>query len=273
MTRISAITGCQPKAIAGTGISCNIIYFYWNWRGKPGDKEDGLAGQAESRGRGQGYSSPLMHDRRRRIMDAARVMLAEGGLERFSMRELGLRADVAQRTLYNAFQSRDHLLAEAVTEYYAEFNSHMVYRHEAGTLEGMMERLLLVHRRNIKIRNYTGAVMALYFAANINHELWTAIHVISADNHRLWLQRMAAKRQLHPWVDVNRAADRMANLEYATINEWCQHRIADEDFVVTLTAALLTFAAGLARGAAHRQIVTAIAGLAEPEAVANAKPA
>jgi AcrR family transcriptional regulator len=223
------------------------------------------SGQDAGLGRTAVYASRLMQDRRRRILDTARQMIAEGGLDQFSMRELGQRADVAQRTLYNAFQSKDHLLAEAVREYYEDFVGRTKYRFEAGTLDGTMERLLLVHRRNIQIKNYTRTIMSVYFSTTIDHELWMTIHRISADNHRLWIGRMAAKRQLHAWVETENVADRLANLEYATINEWCQDRIPDEAFVTTLAVTVLTFVAGLTRGAAHKEIVAALAQLVADE--------
>lgn len=217
---------------------------------------------ATGSGRTPVYASAGMHDRRRRILSAARNMIATGGLEQFSMRELGERANVAQRTLYNIFQSKDHLLAEAVKENYFGFVNHAKYEHEAGTLHGAVERLVLVHRENIRIKNYTRTLMAVYFAPQTDHELWTTIHDISADNHRVWIQRLADKRQLHPWIDVDQAANRLTSVEYATINEWCQNLIRDDAFVDTLTVAVLTFVAGLTRGAAYREIVGALADFA-----------
>ncbi|WP_279380280.1 TetR/AcrR family transcriptional regulator [Sphingosinicella soli] len=50
----------------------------------------------------QRYSSPLMQERRRRIMAEARALLAEGGEAGFNMRELSRRAGVSSRTLYHA---------------------------------------------------------------------------------------------------------------------------------------------------------------------------
>jgi AcrR family transcriptional regulator len=214
--------------------------------------------QSDGAAKGLVYSSQLMHDRRRRILDAARTMIAEKGLDDFSMRELGKRADVALRTLYNAFQSKDHLIAVAVKEYYEDFVRRSAYQYDASTIEGTIERLLLVHRRNMRIKNYTRTVMSVYFSPGTDPELWQTIHRISADNHRLWLARLAERRQLQPWVDVGSAADRMANLEYATINEWCQDRVSDAEFVHQLIGGVLTFAAGLTRGIAYKAIVASL---------------
>ena len=72
------------------------------------------------------YSSPSIHERRRRILREARRLLAESGLEKFSIRTLCKRADVAQRTLYNAFHNRDRITPGGGT---GSLDSDPVYDH------------------------------------------------------------------------------------------------------------------------------------------------
>jgi TetR/AcrR family transcriptional regulator, cholesterol catabolism regulator len=231
----------QASAISGT-VSCNFQEHSMS------DMAPGPGGKISV------YSSPMMHERRRRILDAARRMISERGLKTFSMRELGHSADVALRTLYNAFGSRDHLLAVAVKEYYEEFVRKTRYRYPADTVQGTMERLALVHGRNIRIRNYTRTIMSIYFSTNIDRELWTTIHRISADNYWLLLSSLRDKHQLHESIDLKTATDALTHLEYAMINEWCQERISDAHFVRRLMEAVLTQLSGLTRSRAHTQI-------------------
>jgi AcrR family transcriptional regulator len=200
-----------------------------------------------------------MADRRRRIMDEARALISEKGLDAFSMRELGLRAGVAQRTLYNAFESKDHLIVLAVKEYYEHFVARMTYRNPAESMDGIVERLVIVHARNKSLKNYVRAVMAVYFASGVAEELWTTIHRISADNYRVWLTELRRRRQLHPWVDIDGGADMLARMEYATVHEWAEGRLADEAFIPKLLTAVLTLAAGMARGEALKAIDLALA--------------
>src|SRR6266851_1962676 len=104
------------------------------------------------------YSSRSIAERRRRILREARKLLAERGIEGFAVRELCRRAEVAQRTLYNAFQSKDRVIALAIREAYEEVNQRFRYRTSAETLEGFLDRLTSVHERNFRARNYTDAV-------------------------------------------------------------------------------------------------------------------
>ena len=202
-----------------------------------------------------------MQDRRRRILDAARRLVAEKGLEGFSMRELSERADVAHRTLYNAYHSRDHLMAEAIQEYFQEFVARRVYVEEAGTLQGTLERMDVVHRRNLEIKNYTRTLMALYFSPGTDPELWRTIHDVLADHQRVWLDRLAKTHGLQAWVDVEEAAERLTNLEYAVMFQWGQGRIEDGRLVTCLKRTVLTYVAGLTHGSANADILAALKAL------------
>ena len=59
---------------------------------------------------GMTNSSPAMFDRRRRILCAVRDLIRERGLDGFNIRELCRRAEVAQRTVYNAFGSKENTI-------------------------------------------------------------------------------------------------------------------------------------------------------------------
>jgi AcrR family transcriptional regulator len=56
-------------------------------------------------------------DRRRRVIDAAFELGAEGGYEAVQMRDVSLTANVALATIYRYFSSKDHLLSAAMSEW------------------------------------------------------------------------------------------------------------------------------------------------------------
>lgn len=194
------------------------------------------------------YSSPLIHERRRRILREARKLLAEGGLEKFSIRALCKRADVAQRTLYNAFHDRDRIMALAIREAYEDVNRYMRYRTSAETMEGIVDRLISVNSRNLRARNYTQAVAAIFFSSAASRDIWVAMREMVDINLRQWLDRLVRDDLLEDWVRVDELADEIANLEYSTINDWAQGRIPDEDYVRRLITAVLTHVSAAIRG-------------------------
>lgn len=209
------------------------------------------------------YSSPAIRDRRRRILEETRNLIAEQGIGDFSMHELCKRAGVAKRTLYNAFQTRERLIAVAIQDYFKEYLERLSYRAPIGTLQRNVERIVAVTRRNRKIRNYIRAIMAIYFSSEVNPDLWRALHNMGTEANLEWIRRLQSRRQLQPWIRAEELADDIIRYEYATINEWARGQIADDEIVPRLVLSYLTFMAGATRGAARTEIIEMINAVTE----------
>ena len=69
--------------------------------------------------------TPEQLDRRRRLIDAAFELGAEGGYEAVQMREISVTANVALATIYRYFSSKDDLLAAAMTEWTARLRNRV----------------------------------------------------------------------------------------------------------------------------------------------------
>jgi AcrR family transcriptional regulator len=208
----------------------------------------------EARDRPQSYSSPAIIARRQRILEETRKVIAEQGLAGLSMNEIGLRAGVAKRTLYNAFQTRERMIAAAIQEYFEAYVKNLVFVHPPGTMMYDMERVTAIIRRNRHIRNYIKAIMALYFSPDVDDDIWQAMHSIATKPSMLWLGELHRKKQLQPWITIDRLVDDVVRLRYATINDWALGRIPDEEIIVHLVSTYLTFLVGATRGAARKEI-------------------
>jgi AcrR family transcriptional regulator len=64
-------------------------------------------------------------ERRRRVIEAAMELGAEGGYEAVQMRDVAARADVALGTVYRYFESKDHLLAATLVYWMSSLGPHM----------------------------------------------------------------------------------------------------------------------------------------------------
>lgn len=204
------------------------------------------------------YSSPAIRDRRRRILEETRNLIAEEGIGDFSMHELCKRAGVAKRTLYNAFQTRERLIAVAIHEYFTDYLARINYHSEVGTLRHNVERIIAVTRRNRKIRNYIRAILAIYFSPEVNFDIWETMHGMGTGPNLEWIRRLHARRQLQPWIDPDELADDLVRYEYATMNEWARGQLSNEEIIPRLLLSYLTFMVGATRGAARSEILTMI---------------
>lgn len=204
--------------------------------------------------RAQTYSSPAIIERRKRILDETRKVIAEKGVANLSMNEIGLRAGVVKRTLYNAFQTRERMIAAAIQEYFDEYISRIPYNNPSGTLMHNVERMVFVVKRNRKIRNYISAILSLYFSQEVNGDIWNAMHGMATRSNLKWFNVLSSKRQLQPWMNAEKLADDVVRLEYSTINGWAQGLISDDEIIPRLLQSYLTLVAGATRGAARREI-------------------
>jgi AcrR family transcriptional regulator len=64
-------------------------------------------------------------ERRRRVIESAMALGAEGGYESVQMRDVASRADVALGTVYRYFDSKDHLLAATLVYWMSSLSDHM----------------------------------------------------------------------------------------------------------------------------------------------------
>ena len=209
----------------------------------------------------QTYSSPAIRARRRRILEETRLLIAEQGLANFNMNELCKRAGVAKRTLYNAFQTREQMIAIAIGEYFQDYIDRIPYTAAPGTLQRNVERLVSVSRRNLKIRNYIRAIMSIFFSPEADSGIWRTMQGMATRPTLEWLSNLATRRQLQPWVEPDCLAEDLVRLEYAVVNDWSLGRIADEELTHHLLLSFLTFMAGATRGAANAEIREAIGHL------------
>jgi AcrR family transcriptional regulator len=210
----------------------------------------------------QTYSSPGILERRRRILHETRNVIAEQGVAALSMNEIGRRADVAKRTLYNAFQTRERMIGTAIQEYFDEYVNRITFTHPPGTMMRNLERMISVVQRNRKIRNYIRAIMAIYFSSEVDPDIWQALHAPGARNNREWIEALQGRKQLQPWIRIDNFVDDLVRFEYATINEWAQERIADDEITVRLISGYLTLMLGATRGAARKEVEALLNDLA-----------
>jgi len=217
----------------------------------------------ETSERPQTYSSPAILERRQRILEETRRVIAEQGIAALSMNEIGQRAGVAKRTLYNAFQTRERMIATAIQEYFEDHVSRISFTSPAGTMMHNLERMISVVQRNRRIPNYIRAIMALYFSSGVESDIWLAMHSLATRHNREWIEALAARKHLQPWVQVDGFVDDLVRYEYATINDWAQQRIADDAILVRLVSSYLTFILGALRGTARREVETLLKDLAE----------
>lgn len=224
-----------------------------------------------ARSRVAGYSSASIVARRRRILDETHRMIGEVGIHNLCMDEVARRAGVAKRTLYNAFQSKDHLIAAALSRYFEAYEYKVDYSG-AATLDWIIDRLITVARRNLENRGYARALMNIYYSADANPDIHRIIHDSAARSHGPWIRDIALRQQLLPCVDPSKLTSRLVRLRFATVHAWTEGEIPDDELVVEVVQGFLTNLAGATFGAVREEIVAALSTVAQHPLLSDSLP-
>lgn len=205
----------------------------------------------------EGYSSPAMLERRKRILAAARALVSEKGIEGWSLAELGKQAGVAKQTLYYAFGSKEEVVAAAILDYFEEYEAAIPYRAAPGSIDRLIERIVGIGRRNLTIRNYVAALIGIYFGRS--PDLWQAMFDVASRPHLSAVRALAARGQLQPWTRPEAVADMMVGQTILVANAWVQGRIPDAAMIDRTAVAVLTELAGSVHADARKEIDATIA--------------
>jgi len=207
-------------------------------------------------GRALIYRSASIYERRRRVLAVARKMIAEHGFSGFNVRELCARAGIAQKTLYNAFGSKENVVAMAIRQYQADFNERVAYQHDPVSVIGRLERAIKVHSRNLEIRPYTTAIMAVYNSPTADRAIRTAIRELAYTGITPWAMALRRRRQFSEGVTMEAYIQLSVTAQYAVLTDWCVGEIEDMDLVDRVCGAALIILLGTTRGQTLRDART-----------------
>ncbi|MGH9169846.1 MAG: TetR family transcriptional regulator [Acidimicrobiales bacterium] len=102
-------------------------------------------------------------ERRRRVIEAAMSLAAEGGYEAVQMRDVAERADVALGTVYRYFTSKDHLLAAALVHWIEQLADKLYDAPLKGA--DASERVAHLLERSMRVMNRQPQLVAALLAA------------------------------------------------------------------------------------------------------------
>lgn len=176
-----------------------------------------------------GLVAEQKHERRERILEAARELVAEKGYDGLTMRDLAERSGVSVPTLYNLCGTKDELLFQAVSTEVDATIDRLEGRSRSRGRHRLLALLTVGHEEMSRRPQY---YRALLYAATRSEEARTPLLAVGsrlgAELH-LCLEEMAAAGELEEWADTWLLAERLAVACVLTSFRWAAGMLRAED--------------------------------------------
>lgn len=198
--------------------------------------------------------SEAMFERRRRILREARTIIKEDGLDHLNMRELSLRAKVSTKTIYNAFGSKEMVIALAIHTYFQQFIANVEFTTDPEDFIGALTRQTTSTLRDIDVPNYMKAVVTLYFSPTLHPAIRAVLMDFATRSWEPWLKKNEDRRQLIPGVVLRELMIDLSSIQYACILDWCSGAISEDVFVRRSLSSILMLLSGACSGEARDQV-------------------
>jgi len=191
------------------------------------------------------------------MLEVAKDMIAEGGSEAFTVRELGRRAKVSITTIYAAFGDKEGLIAAAIQDYYDRLP--VAAAPPSASLSGVLKATEMVRDAILANKSYARHYAELYFNT-ADRRIHEAIKITaSASAGQLaWMQKVMRDGDIVPGLDIDEIIVLLANHRLMVLHDWAQGRISDEDWSTATTRSFLIMARGVTRGPTQERIDAAL---------------
>lgn len=194
-------------------------------------------------------------ERRRRILEAARGLIAERGYDAVTMRDLAERGLVSVPTLYALFGSKNELLSVAVESYFADLVGMVEVVESESGLPRIISLVETLSRETPRHAAYSRSLVTFMRDAS---EMTGGLNDLVAGrlSRELTgaLEEMRENRQLVQWANPRPLAERLAGQISITTFAWALHQISDEELRGTMLYGTAVTLLGLARGGAAKEL-------------------
>ncbi len=188
------------------------------------------------------------------MLEVAKAMIAEGGSEGFTIRELGRRANVSVTTIYATYGDKEGLIAAAIQDYYDSLPVSRI--RQTTSLPALLSATDLAREAVLANKPYARQYAELYFSGTLDPRIYQAIQdtATKAGGQLPWLQKAFHDGDVVPGLSVEQIMTLLANHRLMVLHDWAQGRIKDEDLGTATRRAFLIMARGVTRGPTQARV-------------------
>ncbi len=191
-------------------------------------------------------------ERKTRILEAARQLIAERGYDAVTMRDLAEHGLVSVPTLYVLFGSKNELLLAAVESYFVDLISKVAVVRSGSGLSRILSLAETVSLETPRHAAYARSLMD--FMRNMSETGGLNDLVVRQLSSELTsaIEQMKKKRQFAAWADPAPLGELLAGQMSITTFAWARHQLSDEELRGAMLYGTSVTLLGLARGQAAK---------------------
>lgn len=184
-----------------------------------------------------------MAERRARILEAARTIIAVRGFEALTVRELADAAGVTVPTIYNLVGSKEQVLIAAVTEQTERF-LHGIER-AAGDVIAIVEANL---RELLRMPRYYRTLLRLLLTSDDARASRQTVSLALGGQLRAAIGELAEADGLEDWVDLDVLGRQLQRFLAGASQEWATGALSDDEFARAELQGVALLMLGATRG-------------------------
>lgn len=208
--------------------------------------------------------------RMERILDATKKLIGDVGIDKLTMRDIARISQVAERTLYNRFGTKDALVAVAVMSYFEKsIRLSPAHRPATASLDRVFQGIDIVTKEVLGAQSFTHGLMSAYFHVDGSTAMPHALVEVINDYWLPILDGMRHEKSLRPWVSVPLLGNELTGTMLRVVLKFAQRAFPGKELGTRLRFSLLSILLGASRGAQAKRIEAFLAELSPRLAVAK----
>ncbi len=187
-------------------------------------------------------------------------LIDEKGVDGFTILELSARAEVAQKTLYNAYGDKQTIIANAI-DHSMRLLGEAIPPIDAGDIDSIISQLNEMCVRFIKRPKLVRATSVLYFSNSLDPRVYASLRTMALRYMTPCLRLYEHRGELLPWVSIPTIENQFANLAHSIDHDWATGRISDRNFPIAINFALLSSLAAVVKDPLRARLAVPLARL------------
>lgn len=199
------------------------------------------------------YSSDRMRERRRIVLAATRRLIADCGIDGFSMRTLARQAGVSTPTLFNIYGTRENLISQAVFDaFYVGIGESVTDAPE--TLSQLEAYIAWTGEQIIELGNYVDAIVASYFSRQAGNPIRLVLQRETEAPYARYLEAVKKRGNLSKHAKIPFVTRIIANQIFASMHEWSMGELSDDALPERLRLSVLFNTQAVVRGSEFEEV-------------------